>query len=84
MAATRLHPFYDTLFGYLVEKATPEEILAFQHSEDQRSHITDLLDKQDEGTLTADEMAEMETLWEVELFIMALQTKARKALRKRK
>ena len=84
MAVTRLHPLYDTLIAYLAEKATPEEILAFQLSEDQRNHIIDLLDKQDEGILTTREMAEIETLREFELFIMALQTKARKALRNRK
>jgi len=78
------HPAHDSILDFLVEKATPEEILAFELSEAERQRVIDLLDKQDEGTLMADEVAELEMCQQMDLLIMALKTKARKALRERK
>lgn len=80
--AVQFHPAHDSILDFLVEKASPQEILAFEISEAERERTLELLDKQDEGTLTADEAAELEAIRQMDLLIMALQTKARAALRK--
>jgi hypothetical protein len=71
------------MLDYLVEKATPEEILAFQISEAEQQRTIELLDKQDEGTLTSDEAEELELIGQADLLIMSLQTRVRRALRQR-
>ena len=67
---------YDHLLEYLIEKATPEEILAFSLSDTDKQRAIELLDKQDEDALTPDEIIELEQMREAELLIMALRAKA--------
>jgi hypothetical protein len=69
---------------YLVEKATPQEILAYKVSEAEQERVAELLDKQNEGTLTPKEEQELEAFRQLELLYMALRAKARKALRNAK
>ncbi len=79
MAAPHLSRAYDHLLDYLIEKASPQEILAFSLSEADKQRAIELLDKQDDDRLSADEAAELEQMREVELLIMALRAKALEA-----
>ncbi len=81
MAATGLIPAFDYFLDFVVKKATPEEILAFQLPESERQRAIELLDKQDEGALTPDEMAELEEMRQVDLLVMTLKAKALAASR---
>lgn len=80
MASISLSPTYDRLTDYLVEKATPEEILAFKISEAEEQHAIELLDKQDSGTLTPTEDAELAQMREVDALVGLLKAKALAAL----
>lgn len=77
-----LHPAHESMLDFLVEKATPEEILAFQVSEAEQERTSELLDKQNEGTLTPEEETELEAIRQMDLFYMALRAKAVQALQK--
>lgn len=79
MGTAYLSPAYDHLLGYLIDKASPQNILAFSLSEQEKERAIELLDKQDEGTLTSEEAVELEQMREVELLVMALRAKALEA-----
>lgn len=75
------HPAHDSMLDFLVEKATPKETLAFQISDAERERTLELLDQQNEGTLTPVEGAELEAIRQIDLFYMALRARALRALR---
>jgi hypothetical protein len=69
-------PVYDYFLDFLVEKATPREILAFTIPEPDRERGLDLLDKQDAGILTPEEAVELEQMQRVDQLISVLKAKA--------
>ncbi len=81
MAKVYVSQGYDQLLDYLVEKASPQQILAFSLSEEEKQRAIELLDKQDEGTLTPEEAMELEQMREADLLITALRAKALEAVR---
>jgi len=82
MATAQFHPAHDSMLDFLVEKATPQEILAFEISEAERLRTIVLLEKQDEGSLTPEEETELDSIQQMDLLYMALRAKALRALRK--
>jgi hypothetical protein len=80
MATTQFHPAHDSMLDFLVERATPQEILAYEISEAERERALELLNKQEEGTLTPDEETELDAIEQMELLYMTLRAKALKAL----
>lgn len=74
-------PTHDHLLEYLVAKATPQEILAYEVPQSERERTLELLDKQKSGTLAATDEAELEQIAQMELLLMSLYAKARRALR---
>jgi len=81
MASLQFHPAHDSILDFLVEKATPQEILAFKVSDAEQQRTIELLDKQDEGTLTPQEEAELEAIRKMDLLYIALRARALRALR---
>ena len=81
MATTPLAPAYDYLLNFLVEKATPDEILAFEIPSIERQRAIDLLDKQDADILTPEEASELEQMRQVDRLVSALKAKALAASR---
>ena len=73
---TRMVPAYDYLLSFIVEKATPQEILAFEIPESERQRAIDLLDKQDASTLTPEEAEELAQMQAVDRLISLLKAKA--------
>lgn len=82
MFATKLPPSYDSLLDFLVEKATPEEILAFELTPQQLKRAEELSEKHKAGYLPEDEVHELEKIMQVELLIGALRARAMVALKK--
>jgi uncharacterized protein YciU (UPF0263 family) len=80
MASTALTPMYDYFLAFVVEKATPQEILAFEIPEVERRRAVELLDRQDAGTLTPEEAAELEQMRQVDRLVSALKARALAAL----
>ena len=81
MALTQLGPVYEELLDFLVEAATPKQLLAFQISEFAQQRADELTEKNKAGDLTAQERAELEQMLEFDLLVTALKAKAIRALR---
>lgn len=73
-------PIYNDLLDYLIEKATPAEILAFQPSADAQARAELLLEHSSEGTLTPDERAELDQMLQVDRLVSVLKARAQAAL----
>jgi hypothetical protein len=72
---------HDHFLDYLIEKATPQEILAYEIPESAQTRTRELLDKQDDGTLTPEEAEELEQIRQMDLLLMALHARALRAVR---
>jgi hypothetical protein len=72
---------YDYFLAFLVEKATPHEILAFEIPEAQRQRALELLEKQDTGMLTPQEIEELEQMQQIDRLVSALKARAAVASR---
>ena len=77
---TTLSPVYDDLLDYLIEKATPQEILAFKASATAEELAEALLEKNSAGTLTLDETAELQQMLQVDRLVSVLKARALEAL----
>lgn len=76
MTTTHVTAVYDYFLSYLVEKATPREILAFEIPEAEHQHAVQLLEKQDAGTLLPEEVMELEQMQRIDRLVSALKAKA--------
>jgi ADP-heptose:LPS heptosyltransferase len=82
MATPRILSPYDNLIDYLIEKATPQEILAYNASLAEQERADELTEKHKTGILTADEHEELKQMMEVDLLVGLLKARAAVALRK--
>lgn len=73
-------PIYNDLLDYLIEKATPAEILAFQPSDQAQARAELLLERSSEGTLTPEERAELDQMLQVDRLVSVLKARALAAL----
>jgi hypothetical protein len=69
-------PAYDAFLDYLVEKATPQEILAFTVSDEDQERASDLLERQSAGKLNPDERLELDRMAELDRLVSLLKAKA--------
>jgi hypothetical protein len=81
MASSMLSPVYDALLDYLVEKATPQEILAFAISAEARERAHDLMERNNMGILTSEEEMELQQILYVERLVAMLKSRALAALK---
>lgn len=81
MTITHVAAVYDYLLSFLVEKATPREILAFEIPASERQRALELLEKQDAGTLTPAEVEEVAQMQQIDRLVSALKAKALAASR---
>jgi hypothetical protein len=67
-------------FDYLIDKATPEEILAYKASEQEQERAYELLDKNNAGTLTPEEAVELAEMQEVNRLVALVKARALRKL----
>lgn len=79
-AVANFSPVYDEFLNYLVEKATPNEILAFQVSDQAQERAIDLVERNNAGTLTSEEVVELEQMRQFDRLVSLLKSKALAAL----
>lgn len=82
MAIHQQSPVYEDLLAYLIDKATPEAILAFTVSDAAQERATELLERNNAGTLTPDEAAELEQMLHADRLVSVLKARALSSLRK--
>ena len=80
--STPLTSIFDHFVDFLVEKASPQEILAFQIPEPDKRRAMDLLDKQDLGDLTPEEESELDQMRETDRLISILKARASVAIKR--
>lgn len=80
MVSPALSPIYDELMEYLVEKATPEEILAFRLSETAQERAEYLTERNKAGVLTPEEKVELDQMFEFDQLVSLLKAKAHEVL----
>lgn len=73
---TALSPVYNHFVNFLVEKTPLEDILAFEIPESARQRSIELLDKQDQGTLSSEEAEELQQMRQVDMLVSVLKAKA--------
>ena len=82
MASARVIPPYTSFVEYLLEKMTPEEILAYQASDDEQERAEELTEKNKDGILTQEERTELKQMMELDLLVGLLKARAMVALKK--
>jgi hypothetical protein len=82
MALPKLSPTYDELLNFILWKATPEEVLAFGPSDAAQERAEELLEKNNAGTLTPEESAELQQMLQVDRLVSVLKARALEALSK--
>jgi hypothetical protein len=80
MATTHVAAAYDYFLSFILEKATPEDILAFELPESERQRAIVLLERQDDDTLTPEEASELEQMLRIDGLISVLKARAIAAL----
>jgi hypothetical protein len=81
MATANILPELDEFLDFVVEKATPEEILAFKVSESLQMRANELSELNKEGKLTDQEAIELQQMLEFDEWISLLKSKALKTLK---
>jgi hypothetical protein len=76
MTAAKLAPIYDDLLDFLVQKATPQEILAFHASDPAQQRAEELAERNSAGTLTPDETAELQQMLLADRLVSLLKARA--------
>lgn len=80
MTSTHLSPVYDDFAAYLVEKASPADILAYEIPESAQERARELLERSNAGELTPGEAAEVEQMLQIDRLISVLKARALEAL----
>jgi hypothetical protein len=70
-------PVYDELVELLATTAKPEQVLAFQLSPEKQNRLDDLLAKNRDQTLTAEESAELDSFEQFEHVVRLLKARVR-------
>jgi hypothetical protein len=82
MVTVQIPPIYDELLDFLLQKATPDEILGFQASETAQTRASYLLDKNSAGTLTPAEEMELAQMLYFDRKMSVLKANAAAKLKK--
>ncbi len=80
MVAVQLLNITDEVLDFLVTGPTPEQIIAFHASERAQEQLRLLLERNQNGTLTEQERAELEEMSRVDHFFTLIKARAMKVL----
>jgi hypothetical protein len=76
MTPVQVSTAYDKVIDFLVEKITPEAMLAYQASEEEQERAIELLERGSEGLLTPEERAELEDMARADGLVSVLKAHA--------
>ncbi len=79
MVAPKFFSVTDVFLNYLLEKATPEEILGFQVSDEEKEYAQELIERKSAGKLTSEEAVQLDQMTEFNSLVMVLKAKALRA-----
>jgi len=81
MVSNVVSPVYDELVEYLARAATAEQILAFKVSEAMQQRADELLDRNNDDELTAEEQAELQQMLHFDRMVSLLKARAARPLK---
>lgn len=81
MVSNVVSPVYDELVEYLAQTATPEQILAFKVSNAMQQRADDLLERNNESALTAEEQAELQQMLHFDRMVSLLKARAARLIK---
>lgn len=67
---------YNDLLEFMLETATPEQILAFKPSQEAEDRLEELLDRHREGELTPEEVEELNQILQIERVVSLAKARA--------
>ncbi len=73
-------PAYMELVDFIASGATPEAIVQFRPSEAVQQRVADLLERQREGQLSAEETSELDDFVQIEHLMIMAKARARQRL----
>jgi hypothetical protein len=74
--AAEILPLYNEFLDYLIEKASPQEILAFKASDAAQDYARTLIERNSAGTITPSERIQLEQMLQFERMMSVLKAKA--------
>jgi hypothetical protein len=74
-------PAYLELLDFIVSRIAPEAMLQFRPSETSQRRVAELVERQHEGTLSPDEVSELEEFLQIEHLLIMAKAQARRRLR---
>jgi hypothetical protein len=77
MSTNNQPPVYDELVEFLASSAKPEQVLAFQLSDEKQNRLDDLLSKNRDQTLSPQESAELDAFEQFERVVRLLKARVR-------
>lgn len=80
MASLEISTLFDEVLDFLASTPTPEQIIAFHPSEALQIRLRELLDRNQNALLTAEEQAELDEFSRINHFMAMLKIRARKKL----
>jgi hypothetical protein len=83
MATVQYTSITDEVLDFLVSGPTPEQIIVFHASERAQDRLRTLLDINRSGTLTAEQMAELDEMNRINHFFTLIKARAMKLLKDR-
>jgi hypothetical protein len=73
-------PVYLELIDFIVSRATPEALLKFRPSRANQRRVSELIEGQQNGTLSAEETSELDDFIQVEHLLIMAKAQARRRL----
>ncbi len=80
MATLRTSTITDEVLDFLAMNPTPQQIIEFHASEESQERLRYLLDRNREGIMTPEELAELDDMERMEHFFTLLKARVRKKL----
>lgn len=71
---------FNEILDFLISSPTPEQIIGFQTSKALNNRLNDLLDRNNDGRITAEERVELNEFLQIGHFMNMLKIRARKKL----
>lgn len=78
----KIHVAFDELITFLASSPSAEELVAYRPPESIQARMSELLEKNRQSTLTAEEQTELDEFLRMNRFMSRLQAKAKQNLRK--
>lgn len=80
MANIEISTLFDEILEFLASTPTPEQIIAFKPSNELNQRLHDLLDRNANNSLTAEEKSELDEFMRMDHLLKMLKIKARQKL----